>query len=92
MPAGVDYVHNERWAFSLLYNYADADDFEDSDTIFEGIAINSVSLGASYYFMRNLKGVIEVNADLLSKDTSGPPSVGHQTKEHYILIGLDAAY
>jgi hypothetical protein len=90
--AGVDYIHNDRWAFSLLYNYADAGDFDDSDTIFEGIAINSVTLGASYYFMRNLKGVIEVNADFLSKDTGGPPYVGHQTKEHYILIGLDAAY
>jgi hypothetical protein len=51
-----------------------------------------VTLGASYYFMRNLKGVIEVNADLLSRDAGGPPFVGHQTKEHYLLIGLDAAY
>ncbi len=90
--AGVDYIRSDRWAFSLLYNYADAGDFEDSDTIFEGIAINSVTLSASYYFMRNLKGVIEVNADLLSEDSGGPPFVGHQTKEHYILIGLDAAY
>jgi len=90
--AGIDYIRNERWAFSLLYNYADAGDFDDTDTIFKGIAINSVTVGASYYFMRNLKGVLEANVDLLSKDTSGPPFVGHQTKEHYILIGLDAAY
>jgi hypothetical protein len=90
--AGIDYIRNERWAFSLLYNYADAGDFDDTDTIFKGIAINSVTVGASYYFMRNLKGVLEANVDLLSKDTGGPPFVGHQTKEHYILIGLDAAY
>jgi hypothetical protein len=90
--AGVDWIYNDRWAFSLLYNYADAGDFDDSGTIFEGLALNSVTLGASYYFMRNLKGVIEVNADLLSRDAGGPPFVGHQTKEHYLLIGLDAAY
>ena len=90
--AGVDYVYSDRWAFSALYNYADAGDFDDSNTIFEGIAINSVTVGAAYYFMRNLKAVIEVNADLLSKDAGGAPFVGHQTKEHYLLIGFDAAY
>lgn len=25
---GVDYIHSDRWAFSALYNYAEADDFE----------------------------------------------------------------
>jgi len=82
----------DRWAFSMLYNYADAGDFDDTGTIFEGLAINSLTFGASYYFMRNLKGVIEVNADLLGKDSGGPPFVGHQTREHYLLIGIDAAY
>jgi hypothetical protein len=90
--AGIDYVYSDRWAFSMLYNYADAGDFDDSNTIFEGIAINSLTFGASYYFMRNLKAVIELNADLLSEDPGGPPFVGHQTKEHYLLIGFDAAY
>jgi hypothetical protein len=90
--AGVDYIHDDRWAFSMLYNYADAGDFDDTGTIFEGLAINSLTFGASYYFMRNLKGVIEVNADLLGKDSGGPPFVGHQTREHYLLIGIDAAY
>lgn len=89
---GVDYIYNDRWAFSMLYNYAEADDFDDSATIFEGIAINSLTFAASYYFMRNLKGVIEANVDFLSKDAGGPPFIGHQTKEHYLLIGLDAAY
>lgn len=90
--AGIDYVQNDRWAYSLLYNYSDAGDFDDSNTLFEGLEINSVTLAASYYFMRNLKAVVEVNVDLLSKDTRGPPFVGHQTKEHYLLIGFDAAY
>lgn len=90
--AGVDYLHGERWAFSLLYNYAEADDFDESGTIFEGIAINSVTFSASYYFMRNIRAIIEANVDLLSQDKGGPPFVGHQTKEHYVLIGLDAAY
>lgn len=90
--AGVDYIHNERWAFSVLYNYAEADDFAGTGTIFEGIEMNSLSFGAAYYFMRNLKLVAEVNADLLSRNRGGPPYVGHQTSEHYFLIGFDAAY
>jgi hypothetical protein len=54
--------------------------------------MNSVALGAWYYFMRNLKAVFEVNVDLLGKDSGGPPFVGHQTKEHCVLVGFDAAY
>lgn len=90
--AGVDYIYSERWAFSALYNYAEAADFDGSSTIFEGLEMNSVTLGASYYFMRNLKAVFEVNVDLLGEDSGGPPFVGHQTKEHYVLVGFDAAY
>jgi hypothetical protein len=90
--AGIDYIPSERWAFSLLYNYADAGDFDGTDTIFEGIDINSATLGASYYFMRNVKVVIEANADLLKKQTGGPPFVGHQTRENYLLVGFDAAF
>ena len=90
--AGVDYIASDRWAFSLLYNYADASDFDDTGTVFEGIDINSLTFGASYYFMRNVKGVIEVNADFLGEDEGGPPFVGHQSKENYILVGFDAAY
>ncbi|MDZ7782324.1 MAG: hypothetical protein U5K56_05035 [Halioglobus sp.] len=91
--AGIDYVPNDRWAFSALYNYADANDFDDSDTIFEGIDINSLSLTASYYFMRNLKGIMELNVDLLDKKRqSGDFFTGHLEQEHYLLFGLDAAY
>ncbi len=89
--AGVDYIPNERWAFSLLHNYAEADDFAGTGTIYEGIKMNTLTFTSSYYFMRNVKGILEVNADFLSKDSS-PPYVGHQTKENYILIGFDAAY
>ena len=90
--AGLDYIRNERWAFSFLYNFADAGDLDDTDTIYKGININSLSATASYYFMRNVKGVIEVNADLLKKDPTGPPWVGHQSREHYLLVGFDAAF
>lgn len=89
--AGLDYIRNDRWAFSLLYNYADAGDFDDTGTIFKGIGINSFTAGASYYFMRNVKAVLEVNADLMRKDPAGPPWVGHQTRENYVLVGFDAA-
>lgn len=90
---GVDYIPNDRWAFSALYNYADANDFEDSDTIYEGIDINSLSFTTSYYFMRNLKGIMEVNVDFLDEeDKSGTYYTGHLTREHYVLFGFDAAY
>lgn len=91
--AGVDYVHNPRWAFSALYNYADANDFDNTDTIYEGIDISSLTLTANYYFMRNVKGVLEVNADLLSQDSpSGTFATGHLANEHYVLFGIDAAF
>jgi hypothetical protein len=90
---GVDYIHSDRWAYSLLYNYTDANDFENTDTIYEGIDMNSVTLAASYYFMRNIKGVIEVNLDLLDTvDQTGTYYTGHLTGENYALIGFDAAF
>jgi hypothetical protein len=90
---GVDYLPGARWTYSLLYNYADGDDFDDTDTVYEGIDINSLSFNASYYFMRNVKGVIELNVDLLGKDDqSGSFYTGHLTREHYVLVGFDAAF
>lgn len=91
--AGVDYIPSDRWAFSALYNYADANDLDDSDTVYEGIDINSLSLTASYYFMRNVKAIGEMNVDFLGDHSKrGDYYTGHLTKEHYFLIGLDAAF
>ena len=90
---GIDYIHSDRWAYSLLYNYANANDLKNTDTVYEGIDINSLTLSASYYFMRNVKGVIEVNIDLLdSKDKSGTYWTGHLSGENYALIGFDTAF
>lgn len=90
---GVDYIPNDRWAFSALYNYADAKDLGNTDTVYEGIDINSLSLTASYYFMRNVKGVMEVNLDFLDEARkTGTYYTGHLTKENYILFGFDTAF
>ena len=90
---GVDYIHSDQWAYSLLYNYADANDLKNTDTVYEGIDINSLTLSASYYFMRNVKAVIEVNLDLLDTvDKTGTYWTGHLTSENYALIGFDAAF
>ncbi|WP_373035837.1 hypothetical protein [Sulfurimonas sp.] len=90
---GADYTPGGNWSYSLLYNYADGYDFDNTDTVYEGIDINSLTLNASYYFMRNVKGVIEVNADFLSKEEkSGVFYTGHLTQENYILFGFDAAF
>lgn len=91
--AGIDYIPNDRWAFSLLYNYADAGDLANTDTIYEGIDINSLSFTASYYFMRNVKGIAELNVDFLDEaDRTGAYWTGHLTKEHYLLFGFDTAF
>lgn len=90
---GVDYIHSDHWVYSVLYNYADANDLENTDTVYEGIDINSLTLSTSYYFMRNVKGVIEVNVDLLdSVDKTGAYWTGHLSGENYALIGFDAAF
>ncbi len=90
---GVDHIMNENWVFSALYNYADAKDLNNTDTIYEGIDINSLSLTASYYFMRNVKGIAEVNVDFLDTEAQqGAYYTGHLTREDYILFGIDAAF
>lgn len=89
--AGVDYVHSPHWAYSLLVNYADAQDLDGSGTVYEGINMRTVTLAASYYFMRNVKGVIEVTGDFLAAD-SDADFVGHESKEGYVLVGFDAAF
>lgn len=90
---GVDYIHSDRWAYSFLYNYTDANDLKNTDTIYEGIDMNTVTLTAAYYFMRNVKGVFEVNIDLLDTVAkSGTFWTGHLTGESYALIGFDAAF
>lgn len=91
--AGVDYIAGERWVYSLLYNHADAGDLKNTDTVYEGIDMRTLSVGASYYFMRNVKGVVEVNYDLLSKeDKTGTYWTGHLSREHYLLLGFDTAF
>lgn len=91
--AGLDYVPGGRWTYSVLWNHVNAGDFANSGTIYEGLAMRTLTFGANYYFMRNVKGVIELNADLLrKKETTASPFVGHLTKENYLLFGLDAAF
>lgn len=87
---GIDYIHNDEWAYSLLYNFADASDFKDSGTQYEGLATNNLSLTTTYYFMRNVKGLIELNYDFLTTDGK-KDGVGHDTKEGYVLVGFDVA-
>ena len=89
--AGIDYVHNDRWAYSLLWNYADARELTNSNTIYAGINMNTLTFAVSYYFMRNLKGVFEINGDFL-RDNPNPPLINHATKEGYVLIGIDTAF
>lgn len=91
--AGVDYIHNEEWVFSALLNHTDAGDLANTDTVYEGIDMSTVTFTATYYFMRNVKGQIEVNFDLLDEDSqTGQYFTGHLSKDDYFLIGIDAAF
>ena len=91
--AGVDYVHSDQWVFSALLNLSDAGDFADTDTIYEGIDMQTLTFAASYYFMRNVKGVLELNVDFLDEEAqSGQFFTGHLSKENYFLVGIDAAF
>lgn len=90
---GVDWIPNAQWAFSALYNYDSAGDLARTNTIYEGLAMNSLSLTASYYFMRNVKAIVEVNFDFLNKTKpTGPYFTGHLSRENYILFGFDTAF
>jgi hypothetical protein len=89
---GADYIYNDHWTYSLLYNRASAKDFRGTNTIYEGIELNTVTATASYYFMRNAKGIIEGNLDLQPvAQNNGVNFVGHMTKESYLLLGFDVA-
>jgi hypothetical protein len=88
---GADYIYSDRWVYSLLYNRASAKDFRGTNTIYEGITVNTLSATTSYYFMRNVKGIVEVNFDLQKKD-NGPQFVGHKTQENSLLLGFDLAF
>jgi len=58
----------------------------------EGIDINTSTTTASYYFMRNVKGLIEFNWDFQPKDKNISDAFGHNTKERYFLVGFDTAF
>jgi hypothetical protein len=91
--AGVDYVYSDKWVFSALVNLADAGDLADTDTVYEGIEMRTLTFGAAYYFMRNVKGVVELNVDFLDEEPqSGEYYTGHLSKENYFLVGIDAAF
>ena len=91
--AGVDYVYSDKWVFSMLVNLADAGDLANTDTVYEGIEMRTLTFAAAYYFMRNVKGVIELNVDFLDDEPqSGQYYTGHLSKENYFLVGIDAAF
>jgi hypothetical protein len=91
--AGVDYIRSDKWVFSALLNHTDSGDLKNTDTIYEGVDMSTVTFTATYYFMRNVKGQIEANLDLLDEDSqTGQYFTGHLSKDNYVLIGIDAAF
>ena len=71
----------------------DAGDLDNTDTIYEGIDMRTLTFAASYFFMRNVKGVVELNIDFLDEEPqSGEYYTGHLSEENYLLVGIDAAF
>ncbi|VAX18302.1 hypothetical protein MNBD_NITROSPINAE01-1533 [hydrothermal vent metagenome] len=58
---------------------------------FAGVDYIATDKTVSYYFMTNVKGLIEGNVDFLQKDDDAD-FVGHETQEGYLLVGIDAAF
>ena len=55
--------------------------------------MRTLTFAAAYYFMRNVKGVVELNVDFLDDEPqSGQYYTGHLSKENYFLVGIDAAF
>ena len=55
--------------------------------------MQTLTLAASYFFMRNVKGVLELNVDFQDETPqSGEYYTGHLSKENYFLVGIDAAF
>lgn len=90
---GIDYIPGGKHAYSLLYNFADAGDLKNLGEVTDGIETSSLTLSYGYYFMRNVKGVVEANLDMLEKETwSAADQYGHFTNENYLLLGFDLAF
>ena len=81
--AGVDYVPGGRWVYSVLWNHADAGDFAGTNTVYEGIDMRTLTFAASYYFMRNVKAIVEVNVDLLEKQRRTGPFFTASTRARF---------
>ncbi len=86
---GIDYIHSPEWAYSVLYNRTDAGDLDGTGTVYNGIDMNSLTLSASYYFMTNVKLILEGNIDMLDTDWERN---GHNGTDSYALIGFDAGF
>lgn len=89
MFLGVDYIHSPLWAYSVLYNLTDSGDLDGADTVYNGIDMNSLTLTGSYYFMSNVKLVLEGNIDMLDTDKE---TNGHNGTDSYVLLGFDAGF
>jgi len=87
----IDYRASDSFAYSLLYNYSSAGDFENSGTIYEGLAANSITTTLSYYFRSNVRGILEITMDFLPKENDAD-FVGHESKEDAIILGIDVNY
>jgi len=88
---GAHYAYSDTVSYSLLVNYTDAGDFKNSGTIYEGLATNLTTASISYYFRRNVRGVLEISMDMLPLENDAD-FIGHESKEDSISVGFDVNY
>jgi len=87
----IDYHATSSMSYSLLFNYSNAYDFKNTGTVFEGLSSTSVTTTLSYYFRSNVRGILEITMDFLSKEDDDD-FVGHESKEDAIILGIDISY
>jgi len=100
-----DWIPNRKWAFSMLYNHADANDF-DRVRLSDFASINAGNDEGT--FANNRYDGLNLNTITFTSSYYFAPNVrgvieangdlqstndfGHGEAEHYLLFGLDAAY
>lgn len=89
---GVDYISRDAFVLSLLYSVNKVGSFTNSNTIYRGLNLHSLTTTASYFLMHNLRLIVELNMDFLPLDELENSYVGHQAKEDYFLFGVDLSY
>ncbi len=104
--AGIDWIYSREWAFSLLYNYADAGDLDevrlsdelaglspgDFDSSLSNNRFDGINLNTLTATASYYFGTNIRGVMEASYDFQDTDDFAHREREHYFLLGLDGAF